>query len=54
MSAIPTPAPTLAEPRRLTVPAGLTTAWRTALLLGLVLLVPGEADRIGTTLHPRD
>ncbi len=53
MSAIPTPAASLAEPRRLTLPAGLVTTWRTMLLLGLVLLVPGEADRIGSTLHPR-
>jgi hypothetical protein len=47
MSAIPSPAPlTAAEPPRLTVPAGLVVAGRTLLLLGLALLVPGEAARV--------
>ena len=61
MSAIPTPAPglaeprTLVEPRRIAVPTGLVAAARTVAMLGLVLLVPGEAARIGADLHgPRD
>jgi hypothetical protein len=59
VSAIPTPAPGLAEPRtlagprRIAVPAGLVAAARTAAMLGLVLLVPGEAARIGADLHVR-
>ena len=50
MSAIPSPA-AVAEPRRIGVPAGLTAAGRTAVLLFLVLLVPGEAARVGADLR---
>jgi hypothetical protein len=51
MSAIPSPAP-LAAPRPggLAVPAALVTAGRTLVLLALVMLVPGEAARIGERL----
>ena len=50
MSAIPSPA-TVAAPRRIGLPAGLATAGRTAVLLFLVLLVPGEAARVGSDLR---
>ena len=53
MSAIPTPA-SVAEPRRIAVPAGLVTTGRTLALLALALLVPGEAARIGADLGRRD
>ena len=50
-AAIPSPAPLdLTAPRRLTVPLGLVTAGRTIALLGLALLVPGEAARISARL----
>jgi hypothetical protein len=59
MSAVPSPAPTavpLVERRRpaLRVPRGLALTARTAGMLALVLLVPGEASRIGTSIAPRD
>jgi hypothetical protein len=51
MSAIPSPAPlTAPRPTGLAVPAPLVQAGRTLVLLGLVLLVPGEAARIGERL----
>ena len=51
MSAIPSPAPLdLTAPRGLALPAGLVTAGRTIALLGLALLVPGEAARISERL----
>ena len=51
MSAIPTTAPiTAPRPRGLAVPRALVTAGRTLVLLGLVLLVPGEAARISEQL----
>ena len=55
MSAIPSPAaPALVAPSRPALPAALVRTGRTLALLGLVLLVPGEAARVGTGLHPRD
>lgn len=53
MSALPSPA-SVAAPRRLVVPAALVTCGRTAAMLALALLVPGEAARIGADLHRRD
>jgi hypothetical protein len=54
MSAIPTAAVTLpeAEPRPLRIPGLAVLAWaaQTAMLLGLALLVPGEAERIGSRI----
>ena len=51
MSAIPSSAPIAApQPRPIAVPQGLATAGRTLMLLGLVLLVPGEAARISERL----
>jgi hypothetical protein len=56
MSAIPTPV-TLAEtePRAVRVPGLELAAWlaRTTMLMGLVLLVPGEAERIGSRISAR-
>ena len=55
MSAIPTPA-TLVEREAVRVPGleGLAVAGRTMLLLALALLVPGEAERIGARIAPRE
>jgi hypothetical protein len=55
MSAIPTPA-TLVEHEPVRVPGleGLAFAGRTLTLLALALLVPGEAERIGSRIAPRD
>jgi hypothetical protein len=52
MSALPTPSVSLAapRPRTLVVPPALVTASRTLMLLGLALLVPGEAARISERL----
>lgn len=52
MSALPTTTAPLAapRPRTLTAPPALVTAGRTLMLLGLALLVPGEAARISSRL----
>jgi hypothetical protein len=55
MSAITTPV-TLAEtePRPVRIPSLAALAWagHTAMLLGLALLVPGEAERIASRIAP--
>jgi hypothetical protein len=54
VSAIPSPV-TLADAGRpgVRVPAGVLRVGRTAALLALAMLVPGEAARIGSDLGPR-
>jgi hypothetical protein len=54
MSAIPTPAPFVErEPVRIPGLEGLALAGRTLAMLALALLVPGEAERIGSRIAPR-
>jgi hypothetical protein len=55
VSAIPTPV-TLVEREPIRIPgmAGLAVAGRTAMLLALALLVPGEAERIGSRITARE
>ena len=52
MSALPTTTAPLGAPapRTLTVPPALVAVSRTLVLLGLALLVPGEAARISARL----
>ena len=52
MSALPTTTVPLEapRPRTLTVPPALVATGRTLMLLGLALLVPGEAARISSRL----
>ena len=59
MSAIPTPAATapasFAPSERRPLPVAATLVWvgRTTLLLAAAMLVPGEAERIGSSISAR-
>jgi len=56
MSAMPTHVTLVAQPQALPLPwrAGVVRVARLAMLLGLVLFVPGEAERICASIDSRE